>query len=739
MRGIIKRKTSRCVISAFLLAGLLAFLIPMGTYADEDDEDNSFTMWTYSDLSKQERKELLTTTGSSTIMNFSYQFYALNPEAEDIGLPNVRVGADEKEIYSYAKQVRRAKTYFRKLRNLSDVTQGWYVAYVREDEEGQYAVAGYGGNSRGVHVPAHLDGYEVRGIDITNHHLAKLDLGNHVQYIYGCKSGYLKWLEGCDEVKYIGSRAFENCVSLKKLPLMEKLETISSLAFMGCLSLQEVPLGDEITWITPDAFGWYDVVLGNYDFPGLNDDFTYFEGFMDNDRIYGITLYAKENSPTHWLLDNLYGYHYVEGMTEEEVEFFAGHVSYADMSLFAGVEEEPYVEESWTYYPWCDFDKGTGTAGGNGDKKQPVAETKPANTAGVDEKQLSGVDYFFDLFQKGMITANVLLAAMFALAGFNVPSWLANDVKNAGMDIAGQIRETTEKYAKLSEPEKIEKLSILNGYLSAIAGFADEKGLLTSKLGSSYGTIINMTSALLKGIDLVQKGEPLDQAFSKAMMSLRTGKAVDAATDALIAKAATSAAAKAAQAEATAASAAAEANRLAAIAKATGGAAEKAAAEAAASRAVTAKTAAEIAKRNLNPLAPLKYWDVIVMVSLGGSDAADVAGIGSNAEHLVDYLYDLSVAVRAKDSAKAVAELSQKALENGAYGKNIQTLLQLSEFSVFDIDDVCIGMREMGTRKFLENICQSVNETFVDKNYVGEFFLKGFNSTIQSLAERGYL
>lgn len=117
-------------------------------------------------------------------------------------------------------------------------------------------------------VPLHLDGYQVRGIDISNNRIYRINLQNRVEYIYGCQSAFLRWMVGCDKVKYIGAQEFQNCVSLKKLLMMEKMTAIASGAFEGCLPLTDIPLGDNIESISPDAFGWYDVVNENYDFPG---------------------------------------------------------------------------------------------------------------------------------------------------------------------------------------------------------------------------------------------------------------------------------------------------------------------------------------------------------------------------------------------------------------------------------------------------------------------------------------
>ena len=63
-----------------------------------------------------------------------------------------------------------------------------------------------------------------------------------------------------------------------------------------------------MTFIDFTAFGWYDTVLGNYDI-GMTDqsweDFQYLSDLSDNDKILGLTLYAKKGSTTYNLLDTL--------------------------------------------------------------------------------------------------------------------------------------------------------------------------------------------------------------------------------------------------------------------------------------------------------------------------------------------------------------------------------------------------------------------------------------------------
>lgn len=97
-------------------------------------------------------------------------------------------------------------------------------------------------------------------------------------------------------------------MSLTTIPEMPKLDWIAMGAFEGCVSLRDIKLPDNMTFIDFTAFGWYDTILGNYDI-GMTDqsweDFQYLSDLSDNDKILGITLYAKKGSTTYKLLDTL--------------------------------------------------------------------------------------------------------------------------------------------------------------------------------------------------------------------------------------------------------------------------------------------------------------------------------------------------------------------------------------------------------------------------------------------------
>ena len=118
----------------------------------------------------------------------------------------------------------------------------------------------------------------------------------------------LEEISGCKNLEYIEKYAFQNDVSLKSIPEMPKLDWIAMGAFEGCISLRDIKLPDNMTFIDFTAFGWYDTVLGNYDI-GMSDqsweDFQYLSDLSDNDKILGITLYAKKGSTTYKLLDAL--------------------------------------------------------------------------------------------------------------------------------------------------------------------------------------------------------------------------------------------------------------------------------------------------------------------------------------------------------------------------------------------------------------------------------------------------
>lgn len=672
-----RRKRRKCVMGIVLACVALALVAPMCVQAAEP------IMRIYSDLSRKERKALLTTTGSMDVNNYSYEFYALNPEPIDIGLPSKHEDEKGNTVYSYSNPKRKATRYFR---NLSEHNirygGGWYLAYTMEDTDGVYAVASYDGTARNVTVPKVLEGYPVRGIAVTNNRIYRINMQNRVEYIYGCQSAFLRWLVGCDAVKYIGSQAFQNCVSLKKLPVMENLTTIASGAFEGCLSLTDIPLGDNIESISPDAFGWYDVVIGNYDFPGMNYDFSYYDGFLDNDRIYGVTLYARENSPTHWLLDNMYGYHYIEGMETEEVEFFTGHVSYGDLSDFTGVEEEPYKESSWTRVPYYDWTKENQSSKDNTkdtDNGKTGEETVTKPTSGLDDEAKSALDYLLDLFKKGAITFNALLFAMLTMFGVKVPDWVTRSLDQA--DLKG-VADFTKKCEGMSEADRLDMLNTATGYLGTVIGELED---YLPRGGTQYSMACTALASLIQSVSAAKNGMPLEDAIARFATNFGGTVGTDTA-----------------------------------IKIATG--------------------AMAVPGLKFSPIKGLGTWETVVAIGLGGSQAGDAAGITSNVIHLTDFMYDIVKASKAADTRAATDIIVDNALNKGVYGTNIQTAAQLLDITKNDDWGMVVaGIREMGTRTFLEGICETANEVCIDNNFVGKVLVKAFNFAIQKMEEEGLL
>ena len=158
-----------------------------------------------------------------------------------------------------------------------------------------------------INIPVYGD-VKVVGLDIENHGLTKIYINDNVTSIRRLSSVNLEEISGCKNLEYIEKYAFQNDVSLKSLPEMPKLDWIAMQAFEGCISLRDIRLPDNMTFIDFSAFGWYDTVLGNYDI-GMNteswDTFTYLRDLSDDDKILGITLYAKKGSTTYTLLDTL--------------------------------------------------------------------------------------------------------------------------------------------------------------------------------------------------------------------------------------------------------------------------------------------------------------------------------------------------------------------------------------------------------------------------------------------------
>ncbi len=158
-----------------------------------------------------------------------------------------------------------------------------------------------------INIPVYGD-VKIVGLDIENHNLTKVYINDNVTCIRRLSSVNLEEISGCKSLEYIEKYAFQNDVSLKSLPEMPKLDWIAMGAFEGCVSLRDIRLPDNMTYIDFTAFGWYDTVLGNYDI-GMTDqsweDFQYLSDLSDNDKILGLTLYAKKGSTTYKLLDTL--------------------------------------------------------------------------------------------------------------------------------------------------------------------------------------------------------------------------------------------------------------------------------------------------------------------------------------------------------------------------------------------------------------------------------------------------
>lgn len=158
-----------------------------------------------------------------------------------------------------------------------------------------------------VNIPLYGD-VKIIGLDIEDHNLKKVYINDNVTCIRRLSSVNLEEISGCKNLEYIEKYAFQNDVSLKTIPEMPKLDWIAMGAFEGCISLRDIKLPDNMTFIDFTAFGWYDTVLGNYDI-GMTDqsweDFQYLSDLSDNDKILGLTLYAKKGSTTYKLLDTL--------------------------------------------------------------------------------------------------------------------------------------------------------------------------------------------------------------------------------------------------------------------------------------------------------------------------------------------------------------------------------------------------------------------------------------------------
>ena len=528
-----------------------------------------------------------------------------------------------------------------------------------------------------VNIPLYGD-VKIIGLDIEDHNLTKVYVNDNVTYIRRLSSVNLEEISGCKNLEYIGKYAFQNNVSLKSLPEMPKLDWIAMGAFEGCISLRDIKLPDNMTFIDFTAFGWYDTVLGNYDI-GMTDqsweDFQYLSDLSDNDKILGLTLYAKKGSTTYNLLDTLINKNdaLTPALDDSGKPYFK---SYGDaVSMMSGEVKE--FTSHWNL-------KSSGDYKGNlASTDKDVDDSTGGRLGEYGEGEPSWKPK--DIVKNGAVTGGLLLmlTTTVGIAGYEATKKKkSSDARKDRGNIFDD--DSEEDYWGISEVyDDLDRADKTKMYFDLLDVFSKQ----LKKLGT-YGKIgkeiIDGGKKLQKVLDIYAETGDLTLAFSKVQLTDELGeKVVGMATKAV---------------------------------------------------------------------PGIAVWDITTGIFFGNSRTADAVNFGANAEHTVDFVFDMCRAVAGETQKNPTAPKGTKYpgvfgvdefcknVTDGAYGENLKNIgltgdLLLSKGSIGQTWNGIFGEDGMGFMGFVDGICQTATEATTDHSLISGYLLEHFNNKIEQFYE----
>lgn len=519
---------------------------------------------------------------------------------------------------------------------------------------------------------------KIIGVDIEDHNLKKVYINDNVTCIRRLSSVNLEEISGCKNLEYIEKYAFQNDVSLKTIPEMPKLDWIAMGAFEGCISLRDVKLPDNMTFIDFTAFGWYDTVLGNYDI-GMTDqsweDFQYLSDLSDNDKILGLTLYAKKGSTTYKLLDTLINKNdaLTPALDDNGKPYFK---SYGDAVAMMSGEVKEFTSH-WNLKSSGDYrgklastdkdvDDSTGGRLGEYGKGEPSWKPK-------------------DIVKNGAVTGGLLLmlTTTVGIAGYEATKKKkSSDARKDRGNIFDD--DSEEDYWGISEVyDDLDRADKTKLYFDLLDVFSKQLKKL-GKYGKIGKEIIDGGKKLQKVLDIYAETGDLTLAFSKVQLTDKLGEKVVG---------------------------------------------------------MTTKAVPGIA-----------VWDITTGIFFGNSRTADAVNFGANAEHTVDFVFDMCRAVAGETQKNPTAPKGTKYpgvfgvdefcknVTDGAYGENLKNIgltgdLLLSKGSIGQTWNGIFGEDGMGFMGFVDGICQTATEATTDHSLISGYLLEHFNNKIEQFYE----
>ncbi len=319
------KNRSRIRVTAFLLSLLLiltALLPREAVRADDPRDRDKDGLITFTELSDEDRNAVR--RGYSPGGSFGYEMIFMMDDPYIMDLSD----GHSLTVPYYALMARRAICYYRRSEVRNDErlyphdTTRWFVTDEWEEDGEWYAAVNCTARRSRLTTPETIryDGHTLRVVtlDLSNPDVRELTVTDNIETIRRCQCPRLQNLIGGRGVESIGKKAFMNAVSLVNFPYLPMLGGIGEFAFLGCLNLTRVLLPASIRYISWDAFGWYDVVLGNYDPDAPRE--SWWADFREEDPYYGsagifyelekrkgVTLYAAKGTDTWKTLEEVYG------------------------------------------------------------------------------------------------------------------------------------------------------------------------------------------------------------------------------------------------------------------------------------------------------------------------------------------------------------------------------------------------------------------------------------------------
>lgn len=524
-----------------------------------------------------------------------------------------------------------------------------------------------------INIPVYGD-VKVVGLDIENHGLTKIYINDNITCIRRLSSVNLEEISGCKSLEYIGKYAFQNNVSLKSIPEMPKLDWIAMEAFEGCISLRDIRLPDNMTFIDFSAFGWYDTVLGNYDI-GMDMEswnaFQYLSDLSDDDKIPGITLYAKKGSTTYKLLDTLINKN--DALTPElDDNGKPSFRSYGDK-----IGNVKNYTSHWTLKSSGDYKGGFAST----DKDVDDSTGGRLGEYGDGEPSWSPKN----IVKNGAVTGGLLLmlTTTVGIAGYETTKKKRGNGSQKDWDNI-YTYDSEEDYWGISEVyDDLDRADKTKMYFDLLDVFSKQLKKF-GKYGKIGKEIIDGGKKLQKVLDIYAETGDLTLAFSKVQLTDKLGEKVVG---------------------------------------------------------MTTKAVPGIA-----------VWDITTSIFFGNSRTADAVNFGANAEHTVDFVFDMCRAVAGEAQKNPTAPKGTKYpgvfgvdefcknVTDGAYGENLKNIgltgdLLLSKGSIGQTWNGIFGEDGMGFMGFVDGICQTATEATTDHSLVSGYLLEHFNNKIEQFYE----